>query len=147
VKGNVNHIAVFIIRGIHISESLNTIHGIDINVYTIDLAECLQVLRATPLAILPSGSHHFYEAVFFVLFGRDCTIHGTSSICGDSCPLGTTTLATMSHDKLHEIGLIFGHVVGENVANLVTMMEIAVQLVGQRIIKTIACEGDASEMA
>ena len=133
-----DHIPNLVGRGVHIPKHLDPVQGVHADIDPEDLAEGLQVLGASPLAIFASGSYHVLEPALFVLLGWSCYIGRTRSICRGRSPFGAATLTPLGDDELHEILFVVCHVVGQELADLVGMVGVGVQLVGEGIVETIA---------
>jgi hypothetical protein len=59
-----NHVSGFIMWSVHISESLNALQGVDVDIDHVHLAKSLELLRTSPLAILAGSGHPFSKPAF-----------------------------------------------------------------------------------
>jgi hypothetical protein len=70
VVGDVKYISGLMGKRIDISKHLDSVHGANIQIHLEDLAECLEMLRASPFAISASRRDHVLEPTLLVLKRR-----------------------------------------------------------------------------
>jgi hypothetical protein len=129
----------FLIRGMDIAEVLNAIHGIDINVLLVRLAEGLDLFRTSPNAIFPRLCDFGIKAPLFILGSRRRRASrggGTVRIpsrrrCRSP---GRSTFSTNGGNEIHEIFFVGANVIRETNSNFVGVIKIPIELVGERVV-------------
>lgn len=131
VKSYMQNLPLLPLRSMHIPERLSPIHRIHMYILLKRLAARLDLLRATPNAILATFSHLVIEASFLVLFGRSWRAWRAGTGMGrifahrGSSPWGSTHFAN-GGVEVHKVFGIVGDVVCETEADFFAVGEVAV---------------------
>lgn len=138
-----NHSSFVIIRRVHITKMLNAVRCVDVHIKQEGLTEGLNFFSSSPDATLPALCHLAVEALFVVLRRRSVGGSGRTggvSDSGRSSPSRSSTFTTSGSDEGHEVILVCIHMIRKTGTNLLSVVEVTVDLVGQGVIETIAYE-------
>lgn len=145
MKRNMQNIPNLTLRRMHIPKSLYTVHSVHMNILLIRLTTRLNLLRTTPHAILSTLRHLVIEAILLLEGGRGCRASGGRGAglggvfgSGGSSPPRSSTDPSGSGNEAHEVLGIVGDVICEAETDFLSVGEVAVELVGEGVVKAIA---------